>query len=208
MNRASILTFVVALACASLSIGCKTKIGDKCTTSTDCSTQGDRLCDTTEPGGYCTIFNCDPNSCPEEASCVAFDLQSDPLCYVPADSQRMLRTFCLRGCESEDDCRGGYTCATPEVLHSQYAALIVDGATNGIGVCIAKHVSPVQSVDAGVDDASCGPADVVDPPYTQSAGGSSGSGGSSGTGGTAGAGGTSGTGGTSAGGAAGAAGSG
>jgi hypothetical protein len=192
MNRASIFTFLLALATASLTIGCKTKIGDKCSTSTDCSTQGDRLCDTTEPGGYCTIFACDPDHCPDEASCVAFDLQADPVCYSPAHGDRMIRTFCLRGCETQDDCRGGYTCATPEMLSAEWTAVIVDSGTNGVGVCVANHVAPLQSVDGGLE---CGTPAVVDPPYTSSTGGASGSagaGGASGAGGTAGAGGSAG----------------
>ena len=53
-------------------LGCSPKIGDECATALDCSALGDRLCDTTQPGGYCTIFNCEPDTCPEEAACVAF----------------------------------------------------------------------------------------------------------------------------------------
>ena len=59
-------TLALVLAALALVTGCQPKIGDACNTSTDCSTQGDRLCDTTQPGGYCTIFNCEPNTCPED----------------------------------------------------------------------------------------------------------------------------------------------
>src|SRR5258705_13828561 len=55
---------------ASLAVGCSPKIGDKCSVSTDCSVQGDRLCDPTQPGGYCTVFNCEPDRCPDESVCV------------------------------------------------------------------------------------------------------------------------------------------
>jgi hypothetical protein len=86
---------------------CAPKIGDKCTASTDCSAQGDRLCDPTQPDGYCTIFNCEPNRCPDEAVCVAF---VEPSCSSPAVSMRFQRTFCMFVCESNNDCRAGYQC--------------------------------------------------------------------------------------------------
>jgi hypothetical protein len=62
--------------------GCKAKIGDPCTRSTDCSIQGDRLCDLSHrvngdgvvaPNtgkGECTIEGCGADSCPKEAECV------------------------------------------------------------------------------------------------------------------------------------------
>jgi hypothetical protein len=87
--------------------GCSPKIGDKCTVSTDCSLQGDRLCDPTQPQGYCTIFNCEPNRCPDEAVCVAFN---EPSCASAALSRRFQRTFCMLVCESDEDCRAGYRC--------------------------------------------------------------------------------------------------
>ncbi|HMR78024.1 MAG TPA: hypothetical protein PKD61_23100, partial [Polyangiaceae bacterium] len=64
------LWLVLALVCGLY--GCKPEIGDECSVSTDCSNAGERLCDTTLPGGYCTIFNCEPGTCPDEAGCVAF----------------------------------------------------------------------------------------------------------------------------------------
>jgi hypothetical protein len=97
----------VLLAGLGLVAGCSPKIGDKCTVSTDCSVQGDRLCDPTQPGGYCTIFNCEPNKCPDEAVCVAFNEAS---CSSPALSARFQRTFCMFVCESDGDCRDGYRC--------------------------------------------------------------------------------------------------
>ncbi len=87
--------------------GCSPKIGDKCTVSTDCSTQGDRLCDPTEPGGYCTIFNCEPNTCPDDSICVAFQ---EPSCSSPALSRRFQRAFCMAPCQSDGDCRAQYAC--------------------------------------------------------------------------------------------------
>ena len=94
-----------------LGSGCKPEIGDDCETSTDCSNAGDRLCDTTQPGGYCTIFNCEPGTCPEdEAICVAFQSSLSKVCADTPQDQRLMRTFCLRKCSDDDDCRSGYRC--------------------------------------------------------------------------------------------------
>src|SRR5206468_6843571 len=41
---------LVGLWLAALLTGCTPKIGDDCQTSVDCSQQGDRLCDTAQPG--------------------------------------------------------------------------------------------------------------------------------------------------------------
>jgi hypothetical protein len=93
----------VLFVCAAAAIGCKPEIGDSCKLSTDCSIQGDRLCDTSQPDGYCTIFNCDPDSCPSEAVCVSFH----------PNSERFARRFCVRHCEKNSDCRSGYVCTDP-----------------------------------------------------------------------------------------------
>ena len=74
-----VLRLLPALAALALApvLGCTPNIGNKCSLSTDCSQLGDRLCDTTQPGGYCTVFNCEPDQCPN-AICVAFDPTLDP----------------------------------------------------------------------------------------------------------------------------------
>ena len=55
------VAFFAFVATASVLAGCSAEIGDDCSNSTDCSSTGDRLCDTTQPGGYCTLFNCEPD---------------------------------------------------------------------------------------------------------------------------------------------------
>src|SRR5690242_18467125 len=66
MQQAAVYRFGAALTLWIVATGCKPKIGDECKTSTDCSVTGDRLCDITQPSGYCTIFNCEePGSCPD-----------------------------------------------------------------------------------------------------------------------------------------------
>jgi hypothetical protein len=51
---------------------CGRNIGDNCTTNPDCSPNGDRTCDLSQPGGYCTIEGCDQTSCPDNSACVRF----------------------------------------------------------------------------------------------------------------------------------------
>src|ERR1051325_10082857 len=80
MPRLSEKLFLLAAltALSTLGGGCKPKIGDDCKISTDCSAAGDRLCDITAPGGYCTMFNCEPGTCPDDESlCVEFGATRD-----------------------------------------------------------------------------------------------------------------------------------
>jgi len=51
---------------------CGRSIGDACLISTDCSATGDRSCDLSQPGGYCTVEGCDDHSCPSDSVCVRF----------------------------------------------------------------------------------------------------------------------------------------
>jgi hypothetical protein len=89
--RTCIVMLLVAVAGVATSAGCGKEIGDPCTFSTDCSPNGDRLCDIASNGGYCTIQGCDLTStiCPDEAVCVQFfhgyfsNLSCDPA--VPPD---------------------------------------------------------------------------------------------------------------------------
>jgi uncharacterized membrane protein YgcG len=177
--------------------GCTPKIGDKCTVSTDCSQLGDRLCDTTQPDGYCTVFNCEPDTCPTDGHgvCVAFFPQLDPTCGGASASQwpRFERTFCVRGCDDDTDCRASYVCVAPSDRNAQ----IVDNAPAKTKVCIpAADLPPPQSTST---PAVCDPGPVSIPltPYTPDggAGGASASGGSGGTSASGGAGGSNGSGG-------------
>jgi hypothetical protein len=92
------------LACAWLlaSVGCAPQIGRDCRNSLDCSAQGSRLCDRTQPGGYCTIMGCEQGTCPGEAVCVKFRPQQE----------RLAVTYCMAKCETRGDCRDdeGYYC--------------------------------------------------------------------------------------------------
>src|SRR5690606_19404432 len=106
---------VLIAAVLAVGSGCTPEIGDECQTAIDCSTLGDRLCDTSQPGGYCTVFNCEPDTCEDEAVCVAFANELDPACQGVDDGRfgRFGRTFCMRVCDKTSDCRSGYECVRP-----------------------------------------------------------------------------------------------
>lgn len=117
--------------------GCQPSIGDKCTVSTDCSTRGDRLCDTSQPNGYCTNFNCRGDDCPTEAVCILF-AGSVPGC--PIDDRhsppRTARSLCLYSCQDDSDCRtgDGYVCADPRTA-PYFATPLADNAGK---VCLVR----------------------------------------------------------------------
>lgn len=141
---------VAVLALAAVAVGCKPKIGDSCSISTDCSINGDRLCDTTQPGGYCTMFNCEPGTCPiDEAVCVAF---YDTICQDPRATPRFERTFCMARCDDDSDCRGGYACI-------DMGANVIDLNPPTRKVCMVPPAPPTAG-DAGASEAGssvCGP---------------------------------------------------
>ena len=136
MGRLSFWMYAISLWVAGVALGCNPEIGDDCTTSTDCSINGDRLCDTTQPGGYCTIFNCEPDTCPEEAQCVAFDTELDPTCQDQRWA-RFERTFCMLRCKGPGDCRSGYICSDMNAPNNPWGAHIADQHPDGTKVCIA-----------------------------------------------------------------------
>lgn len=149
-----LLSGALLLSLAALA-GCTPKIGDACTTSTDCSATGGRLCDTTEPGGYCTIFNCEPGSCPSEAHCVAFkdQISQAAACQNPQGSARLERTFCMAKCSKDSDCRSGYKCVDMNAPDNAYGAVVIDkGNVNGHVCAVPVSGAPVS---ADADTAVC-----------------------------------------------------
>jgi len=124
--------------CLVLTSGCDDEIGDECSLSSDCSNQGDRFCDTSMPGGYCTVIGCDFDTCPSESVCVRFfsvadsnricepttedhgsdDCTADEICTlagtcVPRTAE--IR-FCMRKCEEDGDCRDNYECRNRDLM--------------------------------------------------------------------------------------------
>jgi hypothetical protein len=88
--------------------GCQPGIGDACETALRCSTSGSRLCDLTQPHGYCTLAGCDEGTCPPEAVCVTFW----PKVAMQSDAERLGTNYCMLKCDTHSDCRDsdGYTC--------------------------------------------------------------------------------------------------
>jgi len=135
--------------------GCSPKIGDACRVPTECSSRGDRACDLTQSGGYCTQFNCAKNSCPDDAACVLFNAASPGCPYDDrsgASGSRFARSLCLAACESQSDCRAGYVCADPTT--PPWRGLILDSA-QGKRTCL---------MTSGYDDNDGGVAASIPPP--------------------------------------------
>jgi hypothetical protein len=131
------------LAAALTAVGCTPDIGASCTTSINCSQMGDRACDTTMPGGYCTIFNCEPDTCPSEAACIAFREVPSAVsaCQDPNDT-RMLRTFCMVKCSDNGDCRTGYVCADLNAPGNPWGASLADRDNHDARVCTVPGAAP------------------------------------------------------------------
>ncbi|MFO0663245.1 MAG: hypothetical protein U0174_04800 [Polyangiaceae bacterium] len=96
--------------------GCTPSIGDGCVVSTDCSTRGDRVCDTSQPSGYCTVLGCRADSCPEDAACVLFEARVPGCGPDGRELSRTGRSLCVKTCEVSDDCRPGYRCVDPRIV--------------------------------------------------------------------------------------------
>ncbi|MGD8316308.1 MAG: hypothetical protein PVH21_08265 [Myxococcales bacterium] len=101
MRRAIVLV-LAGLAAA----GCQQRIGDSCRSSTDCSPTGERQCDLAQPGGYCTVFSCDPDTCPQGA-CVEWR-------FIPS---RTAETWCMKTCTEDGNCRTDYSCVLPSEIN-------------------------------------------------------------------------------------------
>jgi hypothetical protein len=157
------LALPLSLALALASLGCAPQIGDECETSVDCSQGGERLCDITQPDGYCTVFNCEPDSCPDESVCIAFAAQPSSLaeCAIGDGVSRFARSFCMATCGSNDDCRSGYDCIDVDVPGNPWAAVVVDDGESG-KVCIPPPSAPPVPADRSSDVCSSTPSQPVE----------------------------------------------
>jgi hypothetical protein len=105
MRHSLLLAFFLACVTA-----CAPELGDSCKSATDCSIQATRICDKSQPGGYCTIANCDKGSCGSGGVCVRFR----------PDEPRLSVSYCMRGCDSTGDCdRAAYVCRSVEQLNDE-----------------------------------------------------------------------------------------
>jgi hypothetical protein len=185
MARAVLLVLLSLVA-----FGCAPKIGDSCTVSTNCSASGDRLCDITEPGGYCTIFNCEPDGCPDDSVCINFGTGLSPVdqCSNGQGNSPYQQSFCMARCASNGDCRSGYECqnlsgSPPNRLN----AVLADSDGPGM-VCYVTPTSTAPTLMTYYGDAGAGGAPESNEVCLGSdAGPSDESGGASGEGGASGA---------------------
>ncbi len=168
-HRFASLAALLAFAAA-----CRPEIGDKCILSTDCSTRGDRLCDTSQPDGYCTQFACSKDTCPDEGHCVLFNAAIQGCGYDDRNGKfgsRVARSFCTANCAKNDDCRAGYVCADPRL--APWNGLVLDTNQYAPSCLVADLV-----VDGGADAALsspgapapiCAPGGKTPDPYDASA---------------------------------------
>ena len=112
---------------------CAPALGDGCKTSTDCSVQGTRICDRSQPGGYCTIANCKRGDCGDDGVCVRFR----------ADEPRLSATYCMARCSTTSDCsRDRYVCRGAEQIDEKgpegQVTEVLDGS-GGAKFCTVKE---------------------------------------------------------------------
>ncbi len=177
--RAVSIRLAAALSLAASAVGCLPKIGDHCTTSLDCSQTGQKICDSTQPAGYCTVFNCEPDNCPDSAACVAFNNNVDPACASHDDGQwpRFERTFCVRPCNSDGDCREGYACVPAQ----DRGGIVIDVKTIASSICLARvDVTPAGASVPPVCDPKKPDSPLPDPWEPPATGGAGGAGGATG----------------------------
>lgn len=127
--NALFLTFMTS------ALACTPKIGDDCLLGADCSSKGDRVCDTSLPGGYCTVLSCNTDSCPDDGVCVLFQSSVPGCIYNDRATSRTARTYCMAFCEDDSDCRDGYVCLDPKA--EPLRASILD-SNQGKKVCTVR----------------------------------------------------------------------
>ncbi len=133
--------------------GCQPKIGDSCGGSRDCSPTGERQCDLAQPGGYCTILGCDPDTCPDNTICVEWR-------FIPS---RTAETWCMKPCSNDGNCRLSYLCALPShitqdgerspdpVPDDERVARVLDLADDRATAKICAALVDPFATDAGVE---------------------------------------------------------
>jgi hypothetical protein len=141
----------VVLACLFMPLlgACQPEIGDHCNVSTDCG-YGSRVCDVTQPSGYCTIYNCEPGACPSESICIGFRVFPSMArgCEDPQGSTRLARSFCMRRCTAGSDCRGGYACLDINTTDNPWSATVLEEGKQDGRVCIVPYAGPALASDA------------------------------------------------------------
>lgn len=121
-----------------VAVGCAPAIGDECETALDCSQSGSRICDRTQPAGYCTIQGCERGTCPEDSVCVKFR----------PGLERLSATYCMATCETTSDCRDdeGYRCTSTTEFGAGEAEILGRGAPQ---FCSIPELMSELADDAG-----------------------------------------------------------
>jgi len=165
VNRSAFLVTVLLAGLAAPA--CGKHVGDGCKTNIDCAQDGTRICDLSQPGGYCTLDGCDDTSCPKDSVCVRFfdqkfstgtcttapgtigECQPDEICVVCGPSPTQIerpccvpsaseRRYCADACGSNGDCRGGYVCQQSNTLGS------IALRSNPADIASTKFCAPVE----------------------------------------------------------------
>lgn len=130
-----------------LLVGCAPNIGDECSTASDCDVQGNRICDRTQPGGYCTVSGCEQGTCPDDSVCILFRPQP----------QRLSASWCMAPCEDDGDCRDNYACTRASALGGEQNVLARALEAGDPRFCVATSRNPRPAV---ADDAGPGAPDA------------------------------------------------
>lgn len=165
-RRVSVACFFgLVLSC---SVGCSPKIGDECSTATQCNASDrTRICLAESvsgfPGGYCTAFNCSPTSCPEEALCVAYrnQLADAPECGGSGQSGRLRRSYCMLACDRDSDCRDGYACVSVGE-DNPWGAEVISVKPGNRKICALPYSDPQTDEDRQNDVCLQRPAETTD----------------------------------------------
>ena len=90
--------FVYVFFCVGIfMIGCANSVGDACIADSQCGAS--QICDIRSFEGYCTVVDCEENTCPGGSVCVEF---------------KNAQTYCMAICTQTDECREGYKCIEVE----------------------------------------------------------------------------------------------
>jgi hypothetical protein len=147
MKNVVLRVSVMAVLCGVAA--CTQGIGDGCETALRCSAAGTRLCDMTQPGGYCTLAGCQGSSCPPEAVCVTFWQSTRE---GDADRNRLSSNFCMRKCDERSDCRDddGYDCLAGKDFGDNGEASVEPNPNQKFCAVRLPHAPMFTSPDAGM----------------------------------------------------------
>jgi hypothetical protein len=141
-------SFLLVVACGGALAACSPGIGDACDTALRCSQSATRLCDLTQPNGYCTLADCQEGTCPSDAVCVTFW----PKTNRAADVDRLSTNYCMAKCDDRSDCRksDGYDCLSTSEFGAHGGESMVLGPANQKFCAVRSNVTTPQSIsDAG-----------------------------------------------------------